>query len=154
MTHLKFSHRHNYQFFSVLFTVEAFRYPLHQNWFLITAVTRFVDHIICLLTASISHIYPSFQPCFAVNKQIGLRSGEIASARYSKTNLADKVDLEHLSMTTMKIMSNNNSENNVMVSQSDKDQEDLTFLIIKSSGGGAFIENVAPFCTGVAASVS
>lgn len=99
-------------------------------------MTRFVDHIICLLTTSISHIYPSFQPCFAVNKQIGLRSGEIASARYSKTNLADKVDLEHLSMTTMKIMSNNNSENNVMVSQSDKDQEDLTVLIIKLSGEG------------------
>lgn len=121
-------------FFSVLFTVGAFRDPLHQNWFLITAVTRFVDHIICLLTASISHIYPSFQACFAVNKQIGLRSGEIASARYSKTNLADKVDLEHLSMTTMEIKSNNNSENNVTVSQSDKDQGDLTFLIIKSRG--------------------
>lgn len=123
-------------FFSVLFTVGAFRDPLHQNWFLITAVTRFVDHIICLLTTSISHIYPSFQPCFAVNKQIGLRSGEIASARYSKTNLADKVDLEHLSMTTMKIVSNNNSQNNVTASPSDKDQEDLTFLIIKSSGEG------------------
>lgn len=83
-------------------------------------MTCFVDPIICLLTASISHIYLAFQPCFT--KQIGLRSGEIASARYSKTNLADKVDLEHLSMTTLKIMSNNNSENNVMVSQSDKDQ--------------------------------
>lgn len=64
--------------------------------------------------------------------EIGLRSGEIASSRYSTTNLADKVDLEHLSMTTMKIMSNNNSENNVTVSQSDKDQEQLTLLIIKS----------------------
>lgn len=40
----------------------------------------------------------------------------------------------------MKIMSNNNSENNVMVSQSDKDQEELTFLIIKSSGEGLLIE--------------
>lgn len=66
--------------------------------------------------------------------EIGLRSGEIASSRYSTTNLADKVDLEHLSMTTMKIMSNNNSENNVTVSRSDKDQEQLTLLIIKSSG--------------------
>lgn len=36
----------------------------------------------------------------------------------------------------MKIMSNNNSENNVMVSQGDKDQEDLTFLIIEPSGEG------------------
>lgn len=76
----------------------------------------------CLLTASIRHIYLPFQPCFEVNEEIGLRSGEIASSRYSMTNLADKPDLEHLSMTSVKIMSNNNSENNVTVSQSDKDQ--------------------------------
>lgn len=37
-------------------------------------------------------------------------------------------------MTTMKIMSSNNSENNVTVSQSDRDQEQLTLLIKKSSG--------------------
>lgn len=45
--------------------------------------------------------------------------------------LGERVDLEHPSMAMIKIMNNNNSADNVTVSQGDKDQ--LTFLIIKSS---------------------
>lgn len=50
----------------------------------------------------------SFELCFEVNKQIGLRSREIWAFLYSMTNLADK---EHLPMTLRK---NNNNNNNNM----------------------------------------
>lgn len=41
------------------------------------------------------------------------------------TNLADKADLEHLPMTMIKTMNNNNKDN-VTVTPSDNNQEQLT----------------------------
>lgn len=119
MSCLKISHPlqpHLPVFLNVFLIICNIQISFGPELILITVATCFVDRIICLLTASLSHIYLSFQPCFEINKQIGLRSREIASSRYSTTNLTDKADLEHLSMTAMKIMSNNNnSENKVMV---------------------------------------
>lgn len=57
------------------------------------------------IPCSSSHLSSSTK-CFEVNKHIGLRSGEIRAFQYSMTNVSDKVDLEHLSMTVIKTMNN------------------------------------------------